>query len=119
MLGDSQIMHFQAQPRDTSGIGILDPYQTITLPPRQNGGPLTNTLRVIAVEFVERGTLADTPIDEVSKFGTVQGKQIRLGRHQERQRCVGKLSKNRLAANHDDLGIVGDRSGSADQVLKL
>lgn len=72
-----------------------------------------------AIECVERGTLADTPIDEISKLGTVQGKQIRFGRHEERQRRVGKLSKNRLAANHHDFGIVGDRAGSADQVLKL
>jgi len=45
VLGDRQVMHFEAKPRDAAGVGILDSHKT-TLPSLwENSGPLSYTLR--------------------------------------------------------------------------
>src|SRR4029453_9766586 len=106
MLGYGQVMDLETQSRHSSCIGILDPYESVAPSTGKNGSPLAHTLRVVAEELMKRRTLTDAAIDQIRQFWTVQREQIRLGRHQQRRRCIGKLTENRLTADHHDFRIV-------------
>lgn len=68
---------------------------------------------------MEWGELADRALDEVGAVRVVARVDVDVGRHEQLGRRVGVLAEDRLAADHDDLGVSGDRRRGPDDVLEL
>jgi hypothetical protein len=116
---DRQVMNFQAQAGDAIGIRIEDMHEALAPTLRQCRRLFPHALRVVAVQLVKPGALTDGAIDQVRLLGPIQGKYIRLRRHEERRWRVRKLTEDRLAADDHDLRVFGNGAGGANQVLKL
>ena len=65
------------------------------------------------------GELADRALDEVGTVRVVSRVEVDVGRDEQLGRCVGVPAQDRLAADHDDLGVSGDRRRRPDDVLEL
>jgi hypothetical protein len=116
-LGQDQIVGLEAPARRSAGVLVADGDQPI-LPSRgQDGGRLADALRVVAVGRVEGRPLADGSVDEVRPVRLVLRIHVRL-RHAELRGRVGELSQDGLAADDDDLVVVGDVGGRPDDVLE-
>ena len=85
----------------------------------QNGRLLADTLRVVSERLVERRQLADAPIDQVRAVGVVAWVDVGLGGDEELGRRVGIRPEDGLTTHDDDLVVLGDRRGGADDVLEL
>lgn len=76
-------------------------------------------MRVIAVRRVKRRKLANSGVDLVGPFGVVARINVRLRRPKGNRRKPHLLRVNGLTANDDDLGIIRDLAGRADDMFEL
>ena len=76
-------------------------------------------MSVVAERLVEGGELADGAVDDIGSLRMVLREEVRF--HRDTHGCgrVGELSKDRLASDHDDLIVIGNVRGGADEVLEL
>jgi hypothetical protein len=78
-----------------------------------------NPLRVVPVRVVEGRAFADGPVDEIGALRLVLRVDVRFHRDAQLRRRVGVLAEDSLTADDDDLVVVGDVRGSADDVLEI
>jgi hypothetical protein len=119
VLGDGEVVHFQAQALHAGGVWSVNGNQAFLPTLGQGRGVGADALRVVAEAFVEEGALADRAIDQVGQLGLVLRVNVGLHRGEQRKRRARKLSEHRLAADDHDLAVRCDGSSCANHVLKL
>src|SRR6266545_1646612 len=118
-LGHDQVVGLEAQAFDSTR--VLVPDDDEALPPAMLKASrfLTHSVGVVAEGLVERRELADGAVNDIRALRMVQREKIRFHRDAHGRRGVGELSEDRLAADDDDLIVIGDIRGGADEVLEL
>jgi hypothetical protein len=118
-LGDNEIVDLEAQPARAARAGTRHDDEPVFPSVRESRGSRRNALRVVAERVVERGELADGSVHEAPPFGLVPRVHVGFHRSQHLGRRGGKLSEHRLAPQHHDLVVFGDRRRRPDDVLEL
>ena len=85
----------------------------------QHRRPLADSLGVVAVGVVEGRELADRALDELGPLGVVPGVDVDVRRDEQLGRRLRVAPEDRLASDHDDLGVAGNRRRGPDHVLEL
>lgn len=78
-----------------------------------------HALRVVAVGLVKLRAFADGAIDPVGQFGRLEQIDVRFGRHREDPGWIRDRAEDRLAADDDELVLVGHIRTRADDVFEL
>jgi hypothetical protein len=112
-------MDLQAQALHAAGILVLDGYQPLLPAPRQRGGILAHALGVVAELLMKVRAFTDGAIDEVGPLRAVARVEVGFHGRAQRDRCIRERPQHGLTADDDDLVVVGNGAGRANQVLKL
>ena len=118
-LGKAEVERMEAECRHSARVVVLKGNEAL-LPARGQGARFgRQSVSIVAERAVKQGNLADGAGNQIGFFRRVQRAHIGLAGNVERRRHRGKRPQNRLAAQHQNHGLIGDRTGGADDVLKL
>lgn len=114
-----EVERMEAECRHSARVVVLQGNEAL-LPARGQGARFgRQSVSILAERAVKQGNLADGAGNQIGFFRRVQRAHIGLAGNVERRRHRGKRPQNRLAAQHQNHGLIGDRTGGADDVLKL
>ena len=114
----AEVVHFEAPARRAAGIGVDERHEPVHPSGRKRRGRLVHAMGVIAKCLVEHRQLADGAVDEIGLGRSLARVDVGLNRHEQRIGGVRELAEDGLAADHDEVALVGNRGGCAEDVLK-
>lgn len=116
-------MRVEAVPPPRVGVRRLKDRESPTPSVWQHGRREADALGVVAIRLVEPGQFADRTIDQVGLLvvRVVEEGEVRFDRRGRLrwQVLVGDRAEDRLAADHEDVALAGDRRSRSEDMLEL
>lgn len=112
-------MRLQAPASHKAGICSRYQYQPFLPTVWEHGDRFVDAVSVVAELALKRRAFANGGIDQVAPLDPCPGVNTRLVGNQKLRRRLGESAEYRLTANDNDVVVIRDCSGRANDVLQL